>query len=206
MPNVRRILVALFFAAGLLATAAGQSTVTLGESSAALVGPWKFHTGDNAQWADAAYDDSSWGTVSLLPKLVDIPAYRGASYRAKLYFVPGWTAQGYPGYSGYAWYRLRVTVNREHEDPRDAGQPLAISIPPEFDDAYQIYIDGRLARRVWKIHPERCHLVSRAAAGVHAGSQYPLRNHVDGRNSRVDVARDLSLRSGTRAVCMCRRS
>jgi hypothetical protein len=23
-------------------------------------------------------------------------------------FVPGWTSHGYKGYSGYAWYRLRV--------------------------------------------------------------------------------------------------
>src|SRR5579864_2198242 len=126
MRNVRRILAALFFALALPIAAAAQSVVTLGESSAALVGPWKFHTGDNPQWADPGFDDSSWGTMSLLPTPQYIPAYRGASYSTTLYFVPGWTARGYPGYSGYAWYRLRLTVNREHEDPRDIGQPLAI--------------------------------------------------------------------------------
>src|SRR5215472_6305077 len=140
MRSVRCIFVSVFLALSLAVAAAAQSTVTLGESAASLVGPWQFHTGDNPQWADSAFDDSSWGTVSLLPKPIYIPAYRGASYRTTLYFVPGWTAQGYPGYSGYAWYRLRVTVDRQHEDPRDVGQPLAISVPPEFDDAYQIYV------------------------------------------------------------------
>jgi hypothetical protein len=62
-------------------------------------------------------------------------------------------ARGYPGYSGYAWYRLRFTVKREHEDPGDAGKPLAICIPPEFDDAYQIYIDGRLAGEFGRFTP-----------------------------------------------------
>ncbi|HEY5380921.1 MAG TPA: PP2C family protein-serine/threonine phosphatase [Acidobacteriaceae bacterium] len=145
------ILLALAFAAS--ASAPAQSTVTLGESIAPLVGPWKFHTGDNPQWANPSFDDSTWGTISLIPRLQNIAAYRGASYKAAIYFAPGWTMQGYPGYSGYAWYRLRVTVNREHEDVRNAGKPLAICIPPEFDDAYQIYIDGRLVGEFGRFTP-----------------------------------------------------
>jgi len=145
------ILLALAFAAS--ASAPAQSTVTLGESIAPLVGPWKFHTGDNPQWANPSFDDSTWGTISLIPRLQNIAAYRGASYKAAIYFAPGWTMQGYPGYSGYAWYRLRVTVNREHEDVRNAGKPLAIAIPPEFDDAYQVYVDGRLAGEFGRFTP-----------------------------------------------------
>lgn len=150
--NIRRVVVALFFAMAL--SAAAQSAVTLGESAAQLAGPWKFHTGDNPQWANPDFDDSTWDTISLVPHSLNIPAYRGASYRTTIYFVPGWTAQGYPGYSGYAWYRLRLTVNREHEDLRDRSQPLAISIPPEFDDAYQIYIDGRLLGEFGRFTPK----------------------------------------------------
>lgn len=153
MRSVRCIFVFVFLTLSLSTLVAAQSTVTLGQSATSLVGPWKFHIGDDPQWADAGFDDSSWGTVSLIPRPMDIPAYRGASYRTTVYFVPGWTAQGYPGRSGYGWYRLRFTVQREHEDPRDVGKPLAISIPPEFDDAYQIYIDGRLVGEYGRFTP-----------------------------------------------------
>ena len=33
--------------------------VTLGQSVVALPGPWKFHVGDDPQWADPAFDDSA---------------------------------------------------------------------------------------------------------------------------------------------------
>lgn len=154
MRNVRFIFATILLALSLLPAGRAQSTATLGESIAPLVGPWKFHTGDNPQWADPSFNDSAWGTMSLKPQLQNIAAYRGASYRTMLYFVPGWTAQGYPGYAGYAWYRLRVTVHREHEDVRDIGQPLAIGIPPEFDDAYQIYVDGRLVGEFGRFTPQ----------------------------------------------------
>lgn len=155
MRSIRCFFSFLLLALSVPAVSAAQSTITLGESAAGLVGPWKFHTGDNPQqWANPAFDDSSWGTISLLPKPMLIPAYRGATYRTTVIFAPGWTAQGYPGYSGYAWYRLKVTVNREHEDPRDVGKPLAICIPPEFDDAYQIYVDGRLVGEFGKFTPK----------------------------------------------------
>ena len=154
MRGVRYCFALLLLTLSIPAASAAQSTITLGESAAALVGPWSFHTGDNPQWADPTFDDSSWGTVSLRPKPIYIPAYRGASYQTTLYFVPGWTAQGYPGYSGYAWYRLKFTVDRQHEDPRDVGQRLAVSVPPEFDDAYQIYVDGRLTGELGKFTPK----------------------------------------------------
>jgi hypothetical protein len=52
-------------------------------------------------------------------------------------FVPGWTARGYPGYSGFAWYRLRVNLR----DPVEGG--LALKMPNDVDDAYQVYANGR---------------------------------------------------------------
>jgi hypothetical protein len=49
-------------------------------------------------------------------------------------YVPGWTERSYPGYSGYAWYRSRVSI-------QDAAQvatgQLAIKMPTSLDDAYQ---------------------------------------------------------------------
>jgi len=35
-------------------------SIVLGQSIVALNGPWKFHTGDNPQWADPNFDDAAW--------------------------------------------------------------------------------------------------------------------------------------------------
>src|SRR5664279_5086433 len=47
-----------------------------------LDGPWRFQIGDNPQWADPGFDDSSWPTVTLGKPLAE---------------------QGVDTYSGYAW-------------------------------------------------------------------------------------------------------
>jgi hypothetical protein len=122
------------------ASAADAVPVTLGQSSAALTGPWKFHIGDDPRWADPKFDDSSWGTMDLTPNAVDPST--GLSG-----FAPGWTARGHAGYSGFAWYRLRVKVVQENAqgNTQGAGEALAISMSSLFDDAYQVYVDGRLA-------------------------------------------------------------
>lgn len=56
-------------------------------------------------------------------------------------FVPGWTALGDPGYSGYAWYRLNVNVQY---DPGLTEGGLKIIMPDDVDDAYQVYVNGQL--------------------------------------------------------------
>ena len=96
--------------------------VKLGESAAELVGPWKFHTGDNMAWAQSDFDDSGWDSMDLTP-----PATGG--------LTPGWTARGYARYSGYAWYRLRVNLE-------GASRSLALKMPDSADDAYQVFVDG----------------------------------------------------------------
>jgi hypothetical protein len=114
--------------------------VTLGPSSVPLYGPWKFRVGDspidpetNAPlWAQPGFDDSQWETVDLTPKGLLDPLGGFSDY------VKGWTARGHAGYSGYAWYRIRVQV---------AAQPnekLALAGPSYVDDAYQLFSDGAL--------------------------------------------------------------
>ncbi len=50
--------------------------------------------------------------------------------------LPGWTARGYPGYSGYAWYRLTIDV-------QGSGRQLALKMPGHnLDDAYQVFVNG----------------------------------------------------------------
>ena len=108
--------------------------VAIGRSVIALDGPWKFRLGDDPRWADPAFDDSGWESVDLTPPT---PTAHDADVGLTGY-VPGWTARGHARRSGFGWYRLRLTVAAA------ADAPLAIAGPPAVDDAYQLFVDGRL--------------------------------------------------------------
>jgi len=83
-----------------------------------LQGMWRFQTGDNPAWADLRFDDSSW------------PLLRSDET---------WGAQGYPGYSGFAWYRFRVI-------PAPGDKSLALLIP-FIGNSYEVYANGNLIGR-----------------------------------------------------------
>lgn len=106
--------------------------VTLGHSVVPLTGPWKFHIGDNPQWADPNFDDSSWETMSLGSQEGSFDPNQGTQG-----FVPGWTGKGHPGYSGYAWYRIRIRLS-------GADGALALLGSTDVDDSYQIFVNGQL--------------------------------------------------------------
>ena len=112
-------------------TSALPVSVKLGESSIELAGLWKFHIGDNMAWSQTGFDDSSWGAMDLTPPPGSADETLGISGD-----LPGWTALGYPNYSGFAWYRLRVNVE-------GASRPLALKMPDEADDAYQVFVNGQ---------------------------------------------------------------
>ncbi len=105
------------------APTASAVQVKLGESSTQLGGPWRFHTGDNLAWAQPDFNDSAWDSMDLTVA----PRTEGA----------GWTTRGYAGYAGFAWYRLRINV-------QGANRGLAIKMPDQADDAYQVYVNGQL--------------------------------------------------------------
>jgi hypothetical protein len=93
------------------------------EAMASLDGLWRFHPGDSPPgtgadkplWAAPGFDDSAWPLLES-----------GRS----------WSTQGYPGMSGFGWYRFKVLV--------PAGdRPAALLIAPILS-AYEIYVDGRL--------------------------------------------------------------
>ncbi|HWG19241.1 MAG TPA: SpoIIE family protein phosphatase [Terracidiphilus sp.] len=91
---------------------------------AELKGQFRFHAGDDARWADPGFNDSNW---SLLKS------------------DQSWYDQGYKNYSGFGWYRFRVTV--------PAGQKnLAIFIPA-MQDSYAIYANGRLIGHLGEFPP-----------------------------------------------------
>jgi hypothetical protein len=101
--------------------------------SLTLDGPWKFHTGDDVRWAAPAFDDRSWSTQSLAA-----PASANDGDQGITHFAPGWEAQGYNGYVGFAWYRIHVA------NQGSATGELAILGPAMTDSAYQIYVNGQL--------------------------------------------------------------
>jgi len=115
-------------------TAIQPTGISLGQSLVPLYGPWKFQVGDSPAdpatgkplWAEPAFDDSRWESVDLTPA---DEASRGV--------VSGWGNRGHQGYSGYAWYRIRVAVHSA------AGTDLALAGPANFDDAYQVFLNGR---------------------------------------------------------------
>ena len=107
----------------------------IGDSVTVLTGPWKFHPGDNAQWAQPGFDDSNWGTMDLTPPAGSYDPITGSSG-----FVPGWTTRGYRDLSRFAWYRLRIQLDN---GTGAATLPaLAMTMPLNFDDAYQVFVNG----------------------------------------------------------------
>lgn len=110
--------------------------VILGSSTVELTGPWKFHKGDNLNWAQPDFNDAGWAAMDLTPPPGSYDPFLGTSG-----FVPGWTVLGDPGYSGYAWYRLKANVQY---DPGLSEGGLEIKMPEDVDDAYQVYVNGDL--------------------------------------------------------------
>lgn len=106
--------------------------IVLGQSVAALDGPWRFHVGDDPRWADSDFDDSSWEVVDLTP-----PPGAHDDDVGLTGYVAGWSRRGHPGYAGYAWYRIRLAI----EAPAEAR--LALTGPPSAESAYEVFVNGR---------------------------------------------------------------
>jgi hypothetical protein len=105
--------------------------VTLGQPVVALTGPWKFHIGDDPRWADPGFDDSGWQPYELIARhsLLTADELTGAPK------LPGWQQHGHPGYTGYAWYRVRLEL------PENVDS-LALLMPQHVEDAYEVYVGG----------------------------------------------------------------
>jgi hypothetical protein len=118
-----------------------MAEISLGQSAVPLYGPWKFTVGDSPLdpvthaplWAETGFDDSKWEMVDLTPREGAMDPNSGTTG-----FVTGWTANGHPGYWGYAWYRLRVHLRGS------PGQRLALTGPADVDDVYQVFDNGGL--------------------------------------------------------------
>ena len=104
------------------------------EPLVSLDGMWRFHPGDSPMgsgshtplWADPSFDDSHWELL------------RGDS---------SWADQGYPGMSGYAWYRFAVHV--------PAGEGAVSILLAPIVSSFEIYVDGKLVGGSGSMVPTR---------------------------------------------------
>ncbi|MGC2300725.1 MAG: hypothetical protein WA476_18090, partial [Acidobacteriaceae bacterium] len=127
---------------------AGTERIVVGQSAFPLNGPWKFTVGDSPAdpstgkplWAEPGFDDSGWETIDLTPAAGSYEPIQGVPS-----YVPGWTSRGHPGYWGYAWYRIRVEVDRQNPaEQGGTGPKLALEGPIGYDDVYQVFANGNL--------------------------------------------------------------
>lgn len=82
-----------------------------------MKGRWRFELGDNMAYADPDFDDSNW---------------------SRIYVPKNWEARGYPGYDGYAWYRVSVRIPKKLENK-------SLFFKAGFiDDVDEVYLNGKL--------------------------------------------------------------
>lgn len=82
-----------------------------------LISDWHFEIGDNMEWIKPDFDDSNWEKIA----------------------VPGtWESAGFPGYDGYAWYRVKFKI----KDPQDdVTYYLRLGV---IDDVDATFVNGHL--------------------------------------------------------------
>lgn len=98
--------------------------VSAGGGAATISAPWRFHTGDDPQWAMPSFDDSHWPLLRM-----DKP----------------WAQQGYKGYYGFSWYRIKLKLP-------STETPLALGFT-ELNSADEIYADGQFIGSIGKMRP-----------------------------------------------------
>ena len=133
IPRISKSLERVFLGFLFMAVAAGIRAQSFDFESShpqtiKLDGLWRFHVGDDPQgamgWASPAFDDSKWQLLR--------------SDRS-------WTAQGFQGNAGFAWYRFKVSLPETHK-------ALGICIP-RMHSGYQIFADGKLIEQFGAMPP-----------------------------------------------------
>ncbi|MFN5169507.1 MAG: beta galactosidase jelly roll domain-containing protein [Cyclobacteriaceae bacterium] len=82
-----------------------------------LDGRWKFHIGDEAEWATPTFNDTNWETI---------------------YAPSAWEDEGFNGYDGFAWYRIRFDGRKLS---KDENYYLGLGY---IDDCDQVFLNGNL--------------------------------------------------------------
>ena len=116
MPLIILLAAAVSCRAQRVPSSASISIDNLGRGAIPLIGPWKFHAGDDPEWASGSLDDSGWESIS-----VDRP----------------WGQQGHERYTGYAWYRVHLSIG----PASNQSQQFSLLVPQIYD-VYEIFWNG----------------------------------------------------------------
>jgi alpha-galactosidase len=81
---------------------------------------WRFKTGDDMAWAATNFDDTNWATI------------KGTTF---------YENQGYEGYNGYSWYRVRFTLPHSMRAASYLKDSVRI-IVARVDDIDATYLNG----------------------------------------------------------------
>ena len=93
-------------------------TLAAVEAGTNLHGSWKYHPGDNPEWANPNFDDTGWESTNTLMFRSELPD---------------------SGWEGIGWFRLRLSI----PDERLWHMPLALHVKFQVG-ASEIYLDGGL--------------------------------------------------------------
>lgn len=99
---------------------------SLPESGRLLNKGWRWHAGDNPDWASVTLDDSRWDTIKAAPLIKDAPQFQQKQI---------------------GWFRIRFVL-----DSAVAAQPLSMRFWQT--GASDIYLDGKLFRKQGEIGPQ----------------------------------------------------
>ena len=121
------------------------------EPITSLDGLWRFHTGDNLQWASPNFDDSQWPL---------------------LHSDKDWDQQGYRAYGGYAWYRFTIETSA-------SDKPLSLKLTGILT-SYRVYADGQLLGGYGHMPPSTLIQLSRTQVFdlPRAGGGHPRTIHI----------------------------
>jgi sialate O-acetylesterase len=87
---------------------------------------WHFSVGDDARWADPAFDDRRWSRISV---------------------PDAWEDQGYEDYNGYAWYRCRFRFDQD-------GSKATYLALGRIDDVDEVFVNGKKVGATGKFPPD----------------------------------------------------
>jgi len=103
---------------------------------------WQFEIGDNPEWKNPQFRDERWEKI-LVPSI--------------------WEEEGFPGYDGYAWYRIHFTIDPSYRDK------VLYLIFGKIDDVDETYLNGHLVGYKGTLPPD-------FVTWAHSGRRYRLNN------------------------------
>jgi cephalosporin-C deacetylase-like acetyl esterase len=103
-----------------------------GKGQSIVPAEWKFITGDKPAYTDSAMNDYWWEDISPLEL---------------------WESQGFPGYDGFAWYRVKVVVPAKMRNNAIRYDGLILNLG-KIDDADETYFNGHPVGKTGVMPPD----------------------------------------------------